>query len=101
MKFYVIGDRQTVLGFRLVGIRGKVADGREDALEALRGAVDDKDTGIVLVTEDIAGKIRDEIEARLYGIGFPLVLEIPGGSGPAEDRPEIGEIVRKAVGISI
>jgi V/A-type H+-transporting ATPase subunit F len=101
LKFYVIGDRQTVLGFRLVGIEGKTVEGREDALSALREAVEMKDTGIVLVTESIAGEIRDEVEARLYGIGFPLVLEIPDASGPAEDRPEIEEIVRKAVGISI
>ena len=101
MKFYVIGDRQTVLGFRLVGIPGTVALERDEALDALRTAVEDKDIGIVLVTEGVAGRIRDEVEARLYGIGFPLVLEIPDASGPAEDRPAIDEIVRKAVGISI
>ena len=101
MKFYVIGDRQTVLGFRLVGIQGTVVMEREETLEALRAAVEDKDIGIVLMTEAIAGKIRDEVEARLYGIGFPLVLEIPDASGPSEDRPHIDEIVRKAVGISI
>ena len=101
MKFHVIGDRQTVLGFRLVGVEGTVATEREEALTALHEAVENTDTGIVLVTEAIAGKIRDEVEARLYGMGFPLVLEIPDASGPAEDRPEIDEIVRKAVGISI
>ena len=101
MKFYAIGDRQTVLGFRLVGIEGTVATEREPALEALRDAVQMKDIGIVLITEAVASRIRDEVEARLYGMGFPLVLEIPDASGPAEDRPEIDEIVRKAVGISI
>ena len=101
MKFHVIGDRQTVLGFRLVGVEGTVATEREEALTALHEAVEAADTGIVLVTEAVAGKIRDEAEARLYGMGFPLVLEIPDASGPAEDRPEIDEIVRKAVGISI
>jgi V/A-type H+-transporting ATPase subunit F len=101
VKFYVIGDRQTVLGFRLVGIDGTVAVEREDGLTALTEAVGGKDIGIVLVTEAVAAKIRDEVEARLYGIGFPLVLEIPDASGPSEDRPEIDEIVRKAIGISI
>jgi V/A-type H+-transporting ATPase subunit F len=101
VKFYVIGDRQTVLGFRLAGIDGTVAVEREDGLTALTEAVGGKDIGIVLVTEAVAAKIRDEVEARLYGIGFPLVLEIPDASGPSEDRPEIDEIVRKAIGISI
>ena len=101
MKFHVIGDRQTVLGFRLVGVEGTVATEREAALEALHKVVETRETGIVLVTEAVATKIRDEVEARLYGMGFPLVLEIPDASGPADDRPEIDEIVRKAVGINI
>jgi V/A-type H+-transporting ATPase subunit F len=101
MKFFVIGDRQTVLGFRLVGIEGKQVEEREDALAALDEAVSRKDLGIVLVTEAVAESIRDEVDARLYGMGFPLVLEIPDASGPSPERPAIEDVVRKAIGISI
>jgi V/A-type H+-transporting ATPase subunit F len=101
MKFFVIGDSQTVLGFSLVGVGGKVVSERQDALDALDEAVKIKEVGVVLVTEHVAGKIRDEVDARLYGIGFPLVLEIPDSAGPSPDRPEIKDVVRKAVGISI
>ena len=101
MKFFVIGDRQTVLGFRLVGVEGRQAEAREEALAALDEAVSRKDLGIVLITEAVAAGIRDEVEARLYGIGFPLVLEIPDASGPSPERPSIDDVVRKAIGISI
>jgi V/A-type H+-transporting ATPase subunit F len=101
MKFYVLGDDETVLGFRLVGVAGKVVEGRDEALRALRGAVEDKQVGVVLVTERIAAGIRDEVEARLYGLGFPLVLEIPDSSGPDPGRLDIQEVVRKAIGVSI
>ncbi|MFH1314477.1 MAG: V-type ATP synthase subunit F [Candidatus Eisenbacteria bacterium] len=101
MKFFVMGDRQTVLGFRLVGIEGKQVEERDDALAALDEAVLRKDLGIVLVTEAVANRIRDEVEARLYGMGFPLVLEIPDASGPSPERPSIEDVVRKAIGISI
>ena len=101
MKFYVLGDDETVLGFRLVGVAGKVVEGRDEALRALRGAVEDKQVGVVLVTERIAAGIRDEVEARLYGLGFPLVLEIPDSSGPDPERLDIQEVVRKAIGVSI
>jgi vacuolar-type H+-ATPase subunit F/Vma7 len=49
----------------------------------------------------VAQRVRDEVDARLYGIGFPLVLEIPDKSGPSPDRPQIKDVVRKAIGISI
>ena len=101
MKFYVIGDRQTVLGFRLVGIEGTDVTDRDEALAALKTVVAEKEVGIVLITEAIAGQVRDEVEARLYGMGFPLVLEIPDSQGPSPDRPGIEDIVRKAIGISI
>jgi V/A-type H+-transporting ATPase subunit F len=101
MKFYVIGDRQTVLGFRLVGIEGTDVAGREEAVAALKATVARTDIGIILITETIAGQMRDEVEARLYGMGFPLVLEIPDLKGPSADRPPLEDIVRKAIGITI
>lgn len=101
MRFFVIGDYETVLGLRLVGVDGAVAVERDDALAALKEAVAMDDVGVVLVTEKVAAEIRDEVEARLYGIGFPLVLEIPDSSGPVPDRLKIEEVVRRAIGISI
>jgi V/A-type H+-transporting ATPase subunit F len=101
VKFFVIGDRETVLGFRLVGVEGNIAGGREDALAALKQAVERKDVGVVLVTEKVAARIRDEVETRLYGFGFPLVLEIPDSSGAAADRLKIEDVVRRAIGITI
>jgi len=101
MTFFVIGDRETVLGLRLVGVEGTVASERDEALAALKDAVVRKDVGVVLVTEKVAAKIRNAVDARLYGFGFPLVLEIPDASGPAPDRPKIEELVHKAIGVSI
>ena len=57
MKFYVIGDPDTVLGFRLAGIEGRVADSPEAAREALKNAFTDKEIGVVVIPERIAMKI--------------------------------------------
>jgi V/A-type H+-transporting ATPase subunit F len=101
MKFYVLGDDDTVLGFRLVGVPGRVVEGRDDTLAALKEAIDDKEVGVVLITEKIAAGVRDEVEARHFGLGFPLVLEIPDSSGPDPGRLDIQEVVRRAIGVSI
>jgi V/A-type H+-transporting ATPase subunit F len=101
MKFHVIGDNETVLGFRLVGVTGRVVESREATLSALKEAIANKEIGVVLITEKAAAGIRDEVEARHYGLGFPLVLEIPDSTGPDPERPDIEEIVRKAIGVSI
>jgi V/A-type H+-transporting ATPase subunit F len=101
VKLFVIGDQETVLGFRFVGVEGTVSVARDDALAALKETVTRKDIGVVLVTEELATKIRDEVEAKLHGSGFPLVLEIPGPSGPRPDRLTIEDVVRRAIGIGI
>jgi vacuolar-type H+-ATPase subunit F/Vma7 len=101
MQVHVIGDAESVLGFRLSGIPGTVATDRASALEALKNVLERKGTGIVLVTEAVAALVRDRFESHVYGMGFPLLLEIPGASGPQPERLRIEDIVRKAVGIRL
>ena len=101
MQFFVIGDRETVLGFRLAGVKGIAATDREETLNALKGALDRRDVGVILITENLASGIREEVEARLYGRGFPLVLEVPGPEGPGPGRLSVEDVVRKAVGMRL
>ena len=101
MKFFVIGDRETVLGLRLVGVHGRVVEDATEAVAALREALKQSGIGVVLITERLAAQMRDEVDARLYGAGFPLVLEIPDAAGPGPDRLKIEDVVRRAIGVSI
>lgn len=101
MKIFVIGDEYTVLGFSLAGINGKHVRTREEALDALEHAISDGEIGIVLVSEDVARMVREEIDAKLFGLRFPLILEVPGIKGPSAQRIDIKQVIRKAVGISI
>jgi len=101
MQFFVIGDWETVLGFRLTGVRGIAAATREETLSALSKALEQRDIGVILMTERLAAGIRDEVEARLYGRGFPLLLEVPGAEGPEPGRLSVEDVVRKAVGMSL
>ena len=70
-------------------------------IEVLTQRVAELEDRLENVTEKVAAEIRDEVESRLYGIGFPLVLEIPDPSGPVPGRLKIEEVVRRAIGISI
>lgn len=101
MNIFVIGDRDTVLGFRLAGVRGAVVGEKDDAAVALDRALRDASNGLVLVTESIADIIRERVNMHRASAGVPIVLEIPGASGPSPSRVPIGDIVRKAVGVSV
>jgi V/A-type H+-transporting ATPase subunit F len=101
MKIFAIGDDETVLGFRLIGIDGVAVDDAESTSKTLRSALSRKDIGIVLITEKAADTVRDEVDSRVFASGLPLVLEIPDSSGAAPSRATIEEIVRKAIGIGL
>ena len=51
MKYSIIGDEDTVLGFGMVGVSGKVADNPDDAQRAFKAVIEDSETAIIIITE--------------------------------------------------
>lgn len=101
MKYSIIGDEDTVLGFGVVGVPGKVATNADEARRAFEAVLEDKDTCIVIMTEAVADMIRTIVDKYLFTESFPLIVEIPDRQGPRPDRPGIRELVNAAIGIRI
>jgi len=101
MKYSIIGDEDTVLGFGVVGVSGKVADNPDQAQRAFKATLQDKDTGIIIITERVADMIRPMVDKFLFTASFPLVVEIPDRNGSKPDRPGIREMVNTAIGIKL
>ena len=101
MKFFLIGDGTTVLGYSLIGIRGVVVNDKQEAADALKEATQDPDVGIVLITQRIASEIQSLVDEAKMKIATPIVLEIPDRHGPVEDRESALDIVRRLVGIKV
>ena len=80
---------------------GKIATNADEAHRAFEAILDDKDTGIIIITERIANMIRPIVNRYLFTVGFPLVVEIPDRKGVSPDRPGIKEMVNAAIGIKI
>lgn len=101
MKFFVIGDEDTVLGFRLAGIEGEVVQNPEEAGEALERAFLSEGLGVIIIPERVAATIRREVERFVYKTTFPLIIEIPDRLGPMEDRGSVRDLIRAAVGVRL
>lgn len=101
MDYFVIGDEDTVLGFGMVGVRGVHAESAEAADRALSDALEDRDIGIIIITEAIAQRIRTRVDSYIFSHRFPLIVEIPDRRGPAEGRKSLREMVNQAIGISL
>lgn len=101
LRFYVIGDEETVLGFRLVGVEGRVVETPEETRQVLQEVLKMEGIGIVILTERIAASLREEIDRHIFKTSFPLLIEIPDRQGPLEGRLSIREMVRSAVGVHL
>jgi V/A-type H+/Na+-transporting ATPase subunit F len=101
MKLLVIGQPDAVLGFSLVGVHGQPVTSATEASQALESALSDPETGIILVTEDIANLIAPRMDQLMLHATVPLVVVMPPPGGSAPGWPSLSEMVRRAVGMKI
>lgn len=99
-KIGVIGDKQSVLGFKAVGLSVFDCSSAEDAKSRLK-SIAEEDYAIIYITENFYSEIMDTIyeydEKRL-----PAIIPIPGMKGTTGIGMEnIKKAVEKAVGADI
>ena len=93
MLLGIIGDEETVTGFLLAGIGERNQDTgntnfmkvnskttNDQIEEFFHSLVTRKDIGIILISQDVADRIRDTLDA--YNEIIPTVLEIPSKQHP-------------------
>ncbi len=101
MKYFIIGDEDAVLGFGMVGIQGKIARNKNEAETGFKTAIQDRNIGIIIITERSAEFIRSEIDSYIFTGSFPLIVEIPDRTGRIPGKADIREVVNEAIGIKL
>jgi len=101
VKFYCIGDEDTVRGFRLAGVDGQVVSSGEEAEAVLQQTVKQAHIGVVIIADVVAADIREQVDAVRLEREQPLVVEVPSAAGPLAGRKTLRELVQEAVGIRI
>lgn len=101
MRYFIIGDEDSVLGFGMVGVEGRTVESKEEADAAFTEVQKDRSVGVVIITEEAADMIREKVDALLFSERFPLVVEIPDKNGKKPGRRDLRQMVNEAIGISI
>jgi V/A-type H+-transporting ATPase subunit F len=101
-KIAVIGDRDTVTGFRLVGVSEcAVPKSPAETRDLLYQYFRDPTMGLILITEPLATEVEDAI-VELSQSPVPVILLVPdrdGATGAYE--AVLRDLIRRAVGIDI
>ncbi|MCR5254247.1 MAG: ATPase V [Treponema sp.] len=110
MKFYIIGERELVLAFKLTGVDGTIAENRNEVLDAFnritgRGGTAAVPSGeipkVLILTELAASQIEEEELAWQKTGKFPLIVEIPGLNGHVKGKKLLSDAIKQAVGVEI
>ncbi len=101
MKSFLIGDNEdTLVGMRLAGIDGVVARKREDVLKELQKATENKEVGLILLTENVFDNVKEEVLKIKLKRNIPLIVTIPDRHGMRE-KDFITKYIRESIGIKI
>lgn len=101
-KVFVLGSKETVLGFRLAGVRGEVVGDRESTLRVLQRILSSDSYKLLIISEGVANLIRQEIEEIKGKELYPLIVEVPERGGWRERSYDYLErMIREALGIDL
>lgn len=112
VEYFVIGERELVLAFALVGVNGCVAVNRDEALESFNrvtgqsgnsvsSAVVGGRPKILILTEEITEMLENEVLEWQMNGSYPLIVEIPGLQGHLEGKKTLTDSIREAIGIHV
>lgn len=97
----VLADSETLLGFRLAGIRNAMLAG-SDADASLAKALDAQGIGILVVTQDVVNRASAKARKRLEASTKPVIVVIPGkGQKAAAGSQSLALLVKKAMGVDL
>lgn len=99
-RIAVVGDWQSVMGFRALGLETYPADTPEEAREIIHRLAKEN-CGVIYLTEQLAAKLEDVI-ARYKDMISPAIILIPGREGSLGiGKKAIQSAIERAVGSDI
>lgn len=102
MKMYLISDNvDTYTGMRLAGVDGEIVHEREELYDALQKVINDKEIGIVLLTEKFGREFPEIIDEIKLERKMPLLIEIPDRHGTGRKKDFITSYVNEAIGLKL
>jgi V/A-type H+-transporting ATPase subunit F len=101
MSFHILGDRDTILGFRFAGVTGSAVETQAEAQAAFRRAVAGGQYQILILTQKVAQLLDAEATAHRLAARPPYLVEVPDIWGTRVPRKSLERMIQEAVGIRI
>ena len=98
----IIGDIDTVSGFRLGGVKkAEVVKTTEEAIAAFDKFLDEE-ISIIIITQVWVNEMRDYIDRKIGSSVLPMIIEIPDKDGSFEgSSDQINALIKRVIGVEM
>ena len=102
-RLAVVGDRELVIGYRLIGIDDTfIVSNEEDASKKIQELYSSGEFGLIIASNSMRTKLSSKFLAEIEESIEPLVLFMPSQQEVSdEDQESIAALAKRVLGISI
>ncbi len=97
VRIFTVGSKSFVTSFQLAGVPGRIAENPGNAMDHIKQLVDDPEVGIVLVSDDIAESVGDDL-TYLRAKKSALVFALPAAGSKKVDV-DYRHMLKKILGV--
>ncbi len=99
-KIAVVGERELVLGYRLLGVEDAFIVGKGDAAKVVMDLFNSEEYGLIIVGSEarkvLSSSLRDKLESSI----IPLVVFMPSLDSQASEE-SISLLARRVLGVDL
>jgi len=98
VKVVAVGGKAFVTGFVLSGVNGEYVSNGPAALEKIESLSKDPTVGLIMVSDEVAKPIADQLTQLRAKRAIPLIYEVPG-PGSKKEKVEYRAMLRAILGV--
>ena len=101
-RLAIVGDRELVIGYRLIGIDDTFIVDDEEANKKIQELYSSGEFGLIIASDTVRTKIPSKFLSEIEGSIEPLVLFLPSlKETTEEDKESIAALAKRILGINI
>lgn len=99
-KIAVVGDRELVVGYRLLGVEDAFITGKDDSQKVLMDLFNSGKYGLIIVGSEVRKILHPTSREKLESSIIPLVVFMPA-IGSEESEESISILAKRVLGVDL
>jgi len=100
-KIAVIGDRELVLGYRLLGVEDAFITGKDEAQKVVMDLFNSSKYGLIIAGNEIRKGLSNSAREKIESSIIPLVVFMPPLDSAVKEEESLALLARRVLGVDL